>query len=209
MRDVKILYTAKELISKRTKTVEFDSPWLDAFGNPELSGCWLVWGNSSQGKTSFVMQLCKYLTKFGKVLYNSMEEGRSAALVNVVRRSGVMAVNRRIVFADNMPIEDLKEKLRERIYRYKVVVIDSLQYSGMSYHDYKALRNEFRSTLFIIISHADGKQPSNRTGKNIKFDAHVKIYVEGFMAFVNSRYYDGGESTMKIWEEGANQYHNT
>lgn len=34
-------------------------------------------GNSGNGKTSFVMQLCKELCKYDRVAFNSLEEGTS------------------------------------------------------------------------------------------------------------------------------------
>ena len=40
----------------------------------------VVWGKSGNGKTSFVLQLCKELTRYGKVAYDSLEEGSSLTM---------------------------------------------------------------------------------------------------------------------------------
>mgnify|MGYP000302557014 CR=1 FL=1 len=51
----------REMLSMKFNTLGFEGPWYDAFRTPERRGVWFVWGNSGNGKTSFVMQLCKYL----------------------------------------------------------------------------------------------------------------------------------------------------
>ena len=51
----------RELLSMKFETLAFEGTWYDAFGTPERRGVWMVWGNTGNGKTSFVMQLCKEL----------------------------------------------------------------------------------------------------------------------------------------------------
>ena len=54
----------REMMSIKYDTFDFDGDWYQAFGRPEKRGVWLIWGQSGNGKTSFVMQLCKYLCQF-------------------------------------------------------------------------------------------------------------------------------------------------
>jgi len=56
-----------ELINTKFKVMEFKGAWKRALGQPELSGTWIVYGNPKNGKTRFVLQLCKYLTQFTRV----------------------------------------------------------------------------------------------------------------------------------------------
>ena len=51
----------REMLNMKYDTFPFEGKWRDAFDNPERKGVWLIWGNSSNGKTSFAMKLCKYL----------------------------------------------------------------------------------------------------------------------------------------------------
>ena len=88
----------------------------------------------------------------------------------------------------------------------KIIVIDSIQYSGMSYSEYKELRNEFRDVLFILISHAEGRNPADRRASSIRYDASVKIYVEGYKAFITSRYRNGDIKEYAIWKEQADKF---
>ena len=83
-------------------------------------------------------------------------------------------------------------------------MIDSIQYSGMSYAQYKEFRKRFRNKILIIVSHAEGKEPQGATARRIRYDASVKVRVEGYKAFITSRY--GGGEPFTIWEDGATKY---
>ena len=54
-------YSVTEAMSMKKKTFDFEGDFYDAFGNPETTGVWFIWGNSGNGKSSFVMQLAKEL----------------------------------------------------------------------------------------------------------------------------------------------------
>jgi hypothetical protein len=195
-----------QLLKKKRNVMQFEDKWLECFGNPEMAGSWFIWGSSGNGKTTFVLQLCKYLTSFGRIAYNSMEEGDSESMRLAFLRTGMEDCGRRIVLLDNEPISELRERLR-RPKAQKIVVIDSVQYSGLSYPEYRALRNEFRDVLFILVSHAEGKKPADKRATSIWYDASVKIFVEGYKAFVTSRYSAGDSKQYVIWDDMAGQYH--
>ena len=195
--------TYSDLMSQSIKEVPFTGEWLESIGRPEITGSWLIWGNSSNGKTRFAMQLCKYLANFTRVAYNSLEEGASKSIREAVKEVGMSEVRSNFMLLDNEPIEELKVRLRKRK-APRVVFIDSWQYTGLNYLEYIRMKNEFRHILFVIVSHADGKNPAGRTAKSIKFDAFVKIWVEGYRAFPASRF--GGNAPYTIWPDGANKY---
>ena len=64
------------------ETFKFGGEWAEAFGEPERNGVWFIWGRSGSGKTTFVLQLCKELARFGRVAYDSLEEGTSLTMKN-------------------------------------------------------------------------------------------------------------------------------
>lgn len=192
-----------ELLSRQMKTLPFDGEWKAAMGEPEMRGSWLIWGNSGNGKTRFALQLAKYLTQFGRVAYNSLEEGVSVSFRRAIIAVGMQEVKNRFVLLDQEPMEQLMIRLAKHK-SPDIVIIDSLQYTGLRYDAYKELRRRFPKKLFIFISHAEGKDPEGRVAKRVRFDAFVKIWVEGYRAQCQSRY--GGGEPYIIWREGYDKY---
>lgn len=185
-------------------TIKFTGAMADAFGEPERRGVWFVWGNSANGKTSFVMQLCKELSKHGRVAYDSLEEGAGLTMINTLRRHRMDETGKRFQLLDCEPINELSE----RINKHKspdFYVIDSFQYTQMGYREYIAFKEKHRNKLLIFVSHADGKNPDGRTAKKVMYDASLKIYVEGFRAFSRGRFI-GPTGIYTIWKEGADKY---
>ncbi|MDR0295171.1 MAG: hypothetical protein LBH91_03135 [Prevotellaceae bacterium] len=197
-----------DIIRYNPNVMEFTGEWYDSFGTPELGGCWLVWGNPGNGKTRFVLQLCKYLANFGRVAYNSLEEGLSLSFQNAIKAIGMQGVERRFVLLDKEPVDELLIRLRAQK-SPDVVVIDSVQYSGLNKDTAKALVDEFPRKLFIFISHADGKNPAGRTANAIRFHAGVKVWIEAYrVPLPVSRFKEGACAPFTIWEAGARQINN-
>ena len=159
-----------ELLAMKKPVYELSAEWREAFGEPERNGVWFVWGRSGSGKTSFVLQLCKELCRFGKVAYDSLEEGASISMKNAFIRAGMQDVARRLVLLDNENMEELDKRL-SRKKSPDTVVIDSYQYTGMSFEDYLAFKRRHRNKLIVIISQADGTRPKGRTAGRVMFDA--------------------------------------
>ncbi len=198
-------FTIKDIREYKPKVLSFDGEWADAIGCPELKGGWIIWGNSANGKTRFALQLAKYLSRFVRVAYNSLEEGLSLSIQKAICDVGMSDVKRNFILLDKETVKMLRERLQKQR-SPKVIIIDSLQYTGLTYKDYTKLINDFPNKLFILVSHAEGKEPKGNTGKSIKYDSFVKIYIEGYKAFVQSRY--GGGKPFTIWQHGANEYWN-
>jgi len=193
-----------EVLGMRKETLGLTGAWAEAFGKPERVGVWFIWGKSGNGKSSFVMQLCKELTKFGRVAYDSLEEGAGLTMQNALRRYGMADVNRRFQVLDCEPVSDLGERM-DRRKSPDFYVIDSFQYTQMSYKEYQAFKEAHRDKLLIFVSHADGHNPDGRSAKKVMYDAALKIYVEGFRAFSKGRFF-GPASYFTIWDEGAARY---
>jgi len=203
-KDVPRAISIIDFYKRKANLLAFKGEWLRLVGKPELTGSWFVWGNSGNGKTAFALQLAKYFTNFGRVAYNSLEEGASESLRRNMKLAKLEQVNGKLILLDKEPITYLIKRLK--IHKSpKIIIIDSLQYSGLNKDSYKKLISRFSNKLFIIISHADGKQPAGRTAKSIKFDANVKIWIEGFKAHAQSRY--GGGEDYIIWQKGADEYY--
>lgn len=196
--------SVSELLATKVETFPFKDEWYDAFGEPERKGVWLVWGNSGNGKTTFVVKLCKYLCQFERVIYDSLEEGAGLTMKNTLVNCGMLDVNRRFLLLDNEPLDELSERLLRRR-SPGIVVIDSFQYTQMNYKQYIAFKEKHKDKLIIFVSHADGKLPSGRSARSVMYDASQKVYVEGFRAFGRGRFL-GQKKQIDIWPEEAAKY---
>jgi molybdopterin-guanine dinucleotide biosynthesis protein len=196
--------SVQEVLSMKKAVFPFESKWEEAFGIPERTGVWFIWGNSGNGKTSFVMQLCKELCKFGRVAYDSLEEGDSLSMQNSLKRIGMSAVNRKFLLLNCEPIDELGERIGRRK-SPDFFVVDSFQYAQMSYKEYIRFKEAHRDKLIIFTSHADGRNPSGRAAKSVMYDATLKIWVEGYKAFSKGRFI-GSTGEYVIWSEGAERY---
>lgn len=199
---LKRAYSPNEILNMKIPRYEFTGAWKASIGNPAKSGTWIVWGASGNGKSSFVMQLAKYLCTFGKVIYDSLEESTGLSFQMSLRRHGMDEVRKRLLILDREPMDQLSERL-ERRGSPGVVIIDSFQYSDLSYPGYKEFKERHPKKLLIFISHAEGMHPAGRTARKVEFDADVKIMVSCFKAWCKSRFMEQPGEPYVIWEEGA------
>lgn len=193
----------QNVLDEKHKLFDLSPEFESAFGSPQTTGVWMVWGSSGSGKTNFLMQLTKELSKHSKIIYNSLEEGGTATLQNTIKKANMQEVARRVVIVSES-LEELEHRL-EKSRGYNIIVVDSWQYTHQNFTKFKEMTRRFRNRLFIVNSHADGKQPAGRSAKRVKFDASLKIWVEGFKAFSMGRTIgDTGEYV--IWDKGAAMY---
>jgi len=178
------------MLKIKHKTLQWAPKWVNAFGNPEECGVWIIWGNSGNGKSNFVMQLLAELSLNKRVFYNSLEEGFGLTMQQSLQRVSTQLNHRNVLFGKES-VEELEARLKKRR-SPDVVITDSFQYLLIGYARYKKLKEAFPNKLFIMVSHAEGKQPAGRTAKAVKFDADMKIWVEGFKAISNGRHNPGG-----------------
>ena len=104
----------KNVMQAKFETAPFTGAWLASLGRPELRGAWIVYGGSGSGKTTYVMQLCKYLTNFGRVAYNSLEQGLSLSLQKAWERVGMEEAGSKIILLQKESLKDIRERLTKR-----------------------------------------------------------------------------------------------
>ena len=195
--------SAKQVLTIKFDTIRLGGGWDECVGEIENTGIWFIWGNSGNGKTSAVVSLCKELSAFGKVLYNSREEGVSLTMQNTLRRYGMGELGSRFQLA-NMSLQELDEKISQQR-SPKFVVLDSFQFMGLTYKDFRAFCEKHKNKMLIFVSRTRGRQPEGRAAISAMYDASCKIWVEGYKAFSKGRFV-GTTGEMTIWDEGAKKY---
>lgn len=197
--------SVSDLMNKRYKLLEFEGQWEAAFSQPERYGTWLVWGGSGNGKTTFVLELAKYMCQFGRVAYVSQEESSAYTMRLAFERVGMQEVVGKMILIEREDVGEIMQRLAKPK-SPDVVIIDSLQYSDMNWSQYKKLKESNPKKLIVFISHAEGKMPEGRIAKKVMHDAALKIYVEGYRAFSKGRYIGSNGGVYEIWKEGAERY---
>jgi hypothetical protein len=188
--------------------LEFDklnlSPeWHDLVGDATPGGAWLIWGNSNNGKSYFSLQVAKELSRLGKLVYYSFEMGLGATLRTAAEKLNLSGAK---IYTAVESFDEIKARLTSDK-KIKFVIVDSLQYLNLKYEDYKEFKKEFfDNRLLILISHAEGKEPKNENAKAMRYDADVKIWVEGYKAFANTRFDNAKRKPYTIWHQEAAKY---
>jgi hypothetical protein len=210
-KKLKPMLSVAQVVGKRFRSMNFTGVWRDSFGCPELSGTWIIFGDVKQGKTSTAMLLARYLTNFGRVVYNSVEEGVSLSIRKQLQRTfgdfpkTKPGEKHKFGLLDRESVDDLARRF-QKPNSADIVIIDSLQFWELSFRDYKRLKEAFPQKLFIYVSHGD-LSPDGKVAVKVWRDANIAIRVEGFRLFPTGRY--GGGAAMDVNAELSKAYWGT
>lgn len=205
-RKIKVLRPS-QVVNKNREYYDFKGDYLKIFGKPERIAKWFITGPSYSGKSSFMYELCEYLCQFGKIDYDSFEEGDSGTTARKMEQYNLNTKENESKFRllPKVPLDDLTWRLKKK-QSARFVVVDSIQHCGMKYRDYVEFTNEFCSPRggksLIFVSH----WIKNDLTKFVKHDCDIKIEVVGFVAKVKSRYSDEGIVHHVLWEKGARAF---
>jgi hypothetical protein len=201
--------SVEELLKTKFIEIPLTGRFRELIGVPEASGTWMIKGASANGKTTFVLQLIKELTKYSKVAYNSLEEGARKSMQDAFKEMEMNKLPKgSLILLHREPMPEMISRLQKK-QAPRIAIIDSIQYTFMTKQDYKQMQAALPNTLLIFISHVEGKQAAGSLAKAVWYDADVKIDVEGFIAKAMSRAARGiNLKPFVIWEQGAQDYWN-
>ena len=199
-------FNVKSLLSKKFEILPFTGVWEESFGKPCKQFSMIIIGESGSGKTELAIQLSKYLTNFGKVAYNSIEQGFSHTLQMAMERNNMEQVANKFLILDKEQLPALAKRLRKQR-SPDFIVIDSLQYLRTNKKEYFDFKSEFyHKKSFIFISHQDGRDPKGALAKDVWYDVDIQVPVEGFKGFPKKRL-NGGGKPFVIHPERSAAYH--
>lgn len=142
--------SAKALRERVFEVMPFEGYWAGLIGQPERNFRLLCYGPQKSGKSTLVLRLADYVAaNFGKVFYNSHEEGFSRTLQERIIQNNIEAP--RLFFGHKETFDALMDDSFRRRY-YRMVVIDSVQYMGLNYLQYKQLISKYKRTAFVFIA---------------------------------------------------------
>ncbi len=196
--------SAKQVLTVENTTIRLSGIWDECFGEIDRTGIVFMYGPSTSGKSSAALLFAKELTRFGRVLYASNEEGFRSSFQDRLRRFSVADCGTALQFTRRESVASILERLTKRR-SADFVVIDSVQDSRMTRKDYNTIKRLSDSKMFIFVSRIEGRLPMGRLARDIKFDADLKVWVEGGRARSEGRYI-GSVGTCDIYHDKAREY---
>lgn len=192
--------SVNKYMSIKFNTMNFEGKWKSSFGTPQLGGSWIIYGMSSTGKTALCIQLAKYLTQFGTVLYDTFEEEVSMSFQDSLIQFQMNEVNGKFSILPGETLTDLNIRLSNRR-SADIIFIDSIQHSFIDKKYYRLLKKRFPNKLFIYVSHAKGNEPKGDVADFIRYDSDLKIHVKDFRAFPSGRISNSNGDYFDIYPE--------
>jgi len=175
------------LMSKKYRTHGFSPELVNIIGDAEVGFPMIIWGASGHGKSTFAAIICKHLAAYGKVYYNSIEQGEGKSIQDLCRHTGMISVGNNFTIGDKDSYDEMYDKLKKN--RAMFCVIDSAQYCDLTLKQFMKLVNDFPNKSFIIISwEGNGGKPKGEHAKAIRYRCDVKVYVKEGQAFIDSRF---------------------
>lgn len=199
-------YSVSNVLSKKFHPLEFSGEWESSLGKPDKAFSAIIYGNTTNGKTEAAIKLAKYLTNFGKVAYDSLEQGLSATIRDALIRNHMEDLENSFMLLDREPFEELLIRM-SKPKSPDFLFIDSVQYTRITKDQYYQLKELMlkKGKGIIWISQAKGKSPKGALADDIMFDVDLKLWVEGFKLFPDGRLNGGGEPFV-IWAQKAAKY---
>ena len=191
-----------DFLATKFEEYPFDGDFEQAFGLPEKNFKMMIYGPEKHGKTDFCVKFAKYISQWGKVYYNSHEEGRSKTLRDCFIRNNMQEVAGKVMLLHKEPYEGMMERLAKKG-SPRFLVIDSLDYMELKEKQFKELVTTFPRKSIIMLSWCDAKeQPLRNAAKLIAKRVDIKCFVKNRTAYPTSRFggnksFVFGESMMK------------
>jgi hypothetical protein len=206
LKKINRAYSVSNVLSKKFNPLEFSGEWEATLGKPDKAFSAIIWGGTTNGKTEAAIKFAKYLTNFGKVAYDSLEQGLSATIQQALIRNHMDTLGNSFMLLDREPFDELIIRMNKPK-SPDFLFIDSVQYTRITKAQYYQLKELMlkKGKGIIWISQAKGSLPKGALADDIMFDVDLKLWVEGFKLFPDGRLNGGGEPFV-IWAQKAAKY---
>lgn len=163
-------------------TIQLSEKYHNSFGEITKTGVWLIRGRSGSGRSFFVMQLAKELCKYEKVLYIPTDDTTSIDFRNRIQLFRIQDEKGRLRIM--RPQGSGLVSIMRKVGSPNVIIIDSIERSGMNATQLCKFMKEFKNKLIILTSHADIFNISQITKMiyDMKISNIKKIYMENYIA---------------------------
>ena len=147
-----------------------------------------MYGKPKSYKSTFAILFADYFAKgFGKVLYVSSEEYDSPTIQARLKRLNIDNAN--IFISKNVQLL-LDGSIPD------LIIIDTINKSGMNIDEIRQLKEKYPSTSFIFIAQST-KDGDFRGNNDLAHEQDILIEVKEGEAFANGRFIQGGYLNIK------------
>jgi len=184
-----IAISPKKFSKKKFKLIPMpEGKFKDLIGALSITGSWMIYGGSGEGKTTFALMLLKFLCDFKKCAYIPLEEGLSPSFQYSFNEANLLSSSANLRLWKEHTVDDIDEEL-SKSRAPEVIFIDSLQYlrkskssvNQITKFEYIEMLRRHPTTLFIFISHAKNGEPKNAIGEDVYYGSHICMLVKNYM----------------------------
>jgi nucleoside-triphosphatase THEP1 len=172
------IISIKELKAQEFDMYQFSDGFDEIIGNPSKNFSMNVYGESGQGKSTWVIEFANYLAeKHGRVLYNSSEERISQSL----KRKLLKYDSDNFAISECQTYRALKQAITGNGFNF--VVVDSINDMNIKANEIEQLREMNADKAFIFIMQAT-KQGNYKGNSQFVHDADILIKLENYQPIV-------------------------
>lgn len=162
------------------------SEFHEVLGNPTGNFRMMIYGENYNGKSTYAVKLADFLSKnFGRVLFNSSEEGLSTSLQNKAKE----LTSNMLDFSFYKTYKELRNYLKKSdTLKPRFVVIDSINDMGMSIDDLKDLiaLDDQRAIIYVMQATKSG---TFKGENDFAHEADIRIKVENYAPNIEKNRY--------------------
>lgn len=191
------IISSQQLQLMNFDTLCFEGRWHTLLGDTSLNFFCVIHGLPGHGKSTFAIQLAKYLAdNFGKTIYISGEEGFSKTFKDKFINSNAASIL--LDVADLRTYEDIVRVVPAESYRF--IFIDSLDNMKINATKMKAIRAKFKNAALITISQST-KGGQMRGSQEIIHDSDIAIEVVNLLATTTKNRFKEKGMTYEVFPE--------
>lgn len=191
--------TSEQLMNMEFEYLEMDGEWADFMQEPAKNMKIAIWGKPKNGKTSGAAKLANYLTKFGNVLYNFVDQGFNKSTQDIWKNSG-NSENPKAFPGNARTLDELESLIASGDYQFVFIdmINDYIDKEKTKPQEFKErFIEKYPSVSFILIMEVT-KSGNFRGDQKWTHIVDAICTVEDFLMENRGRY---GVGHHVIWEE--------
>ena len=193
----KKIISSQQLKDMEFSTLKFHGKFNTLFGDPSINFFCVIHGLPGHGKSTFAIQLAKYLAdNFGSVIYISGEEGFSMTFKNKLVMNNVNS--KQLFVADLRTFDDIIRAIP--VDSYQFIFIDSLDNMDIDADKMKALRLKYKNVAIISICQST-KNGVARGSNELIHDSDLVVIIENGIATTTKNRFKEKGMTYEVFEE--------